>query len=98
MFRIVGWLMLFIGIYLLFTPIINVLNWIPLVGWLFASGVSLVALIIAFVFSLIFTFLTIAIAWLYYRPLYGILMIVAIGAVSGLVLFTARVSKPVMTT
>ncbi len=80
-FRVVGWLLMFFGTALLFSPLIYVINWIPFVGWLIATGVSLIVWIFALVFSVTFSCLTIGLAWLYYRPLYGIILlsVVALG-------------------
>jgi hypothetical protein len=73
--------MMWLGQYLLFAPIIATLQWIPFVGMLIAQGVSCVVLIFTFLTAVIFTSLTIGLAWLYYRPLYGLafLSIVVIG-------------------
>jgi hypothetical protein len=79
MLRIGGFLCMLLGVYLFFSPILAVLNWIPLVGWLLASIASLAAFLIALVFATIFASLTIAFAWLYYRPLFGLLFL-AIGS------------------
>lgn len=55
--------------------------WIPLVGWLLAAGVKIVVWIFAFLTALLLTILTVSIAWIYYRPLYGIMLmgVVALG-------------------
>lgn len=62
---------MFAGICLLFSPIIYTLNWIPLVGFMMAHGFKFIVMIFAFVLSITLSALTIGIAWLYYRPLYG---------------------------
>eukprot|EP00347_Sterkiella_histriomuscorum_P006683 403351833 len=69
--RIGGWFLMYAGICLLFSPIIYTLSWIPLVGFLMAHGFKLIVAIFAFVVSVTLSSLTIGIAWLYYRPLYG---------------------------
>jgi uncharacterized membrane protein HdeD (DUF308 family) len=84
--RFVGWLAIYLGIYLLFSPLIAAVSWIPLVGFLFAHGVSFIAGILAFVLSVLFAGLTISIAWLVYRPLMGLLFIILIGSVTGFAL------------
>jgi hypothetical protein len=82
-FRAVGWLLMFFGTMLLFSPVVYVIYWIPLVGWLMAKGVSFIVSVFALVFSITFTSLTIGLAWLYYRPLYGVILlsIVATGII-----------------
>lgn len=78
-FRIVGWLLIFFGICLLFSPIIYTLNWIPLVGFLMASGARFIVGIFALVVSITLSALTIGLAWLYYRPLYGAALLGVVG-------------------
>ena len=47
-------------------------------------GVSIVIWIFAFVASIILTSLTIGLAWIYYRPLYGIIMLSIVAAGVGI--------------
>jgi len=70
-----------LGLYFLFAPVIAVLNWIPLVGWLLGGVVGLAAALFALVVGLVLSSLTIAIAWVFYRPLIGLVLLsgVAIG-------------------
>jgi hypothetical protein len=78
-FRWVGWFLLFFGIGLLFSPIIALLTWIPLVGWALGHVVSIAVWIFALVLSTTLAMLTISLAWLYYRPLYGLLFLALTG-------------------
>jgi hypothetical protein len=73
--RILGFLMMFFGIALLFSPIIALVKWIPLVGSLLSYGVALAVWIFALVLAFTLSTLTIALAWIYYRPLYGLLLL-----------------------
>ena len=73
--RIVGIILCILGFYSLFTPVINLLNMIPFVGWLLSSFVALAAAIFAFVVGLTLSLLTIAIAWVFFRPLVGITLL-----------------------
>jgi hypothetical protein len=77
-FRFIGWLMMFGGVYLIFYPFIALLKWIPLIGWLLGKVASLVVIIFAFIVSVSLTLLTIALAWLFYRPLLGITLLAII--------------------
>jgi hypothetical protein len=79
--RVGGFFMMFFGICLLFSPIIALVSWIPLVGSLLGMGIAIAVGIFALVLAVILTSLTIAIAWLYYRPLFGacLLGVVAVG-------------------
>jgi hypothetical protein len=74
--RLGGFLMMFIGLTLIFSILRVLAAVMPLLGQ-FVGGVSmLISLLIAIPLSL----LTIALAWLYYRPLVGIgLLIIALG-------------------
>lgn len=67
------------GFFLLFSPIIAVLKWIPLVGWLLGGVVSIAAFVFALIVGLVISMLVIAIAWVFYRPLIGITLLVAVG-------------------
>jgi hypothetical protein len=74
-FRIVGWLMMVIGIGIMFSPIIALVSFIPLVGTMIAWGISIAVWIFAILVGTIFTLLTIAIAWIFYRPFYGLILV-----------------------
>lgn len=67
------------GWYFLFAPIIATLKWIPLVGWLLSGVLAIAAGIFAIVVGLVISLLTIAIAWVFYRPLIGILLLTGVG-------------------
>jgi len=68
------------GLYCLFSPIIALLNWIPLVGALLGSIVSLAAFIFALVVGLTISVFVIALAWLFFRPLIGVPLMAGVGA------------------
>jgi len=67
------------GFYLLFAPIIQLLAWIPLVGWLLAWIVKIAAAITAFFFGGTISCLTMAVAWVRFRPCVGITLLVLVG-------------------
>jgi hypothetical protein len=67
------------GIYLLFSPFLHTLSLIPFLGYLLSHGFSGIVLVFAFLASVILTFLTISLAWLYYRPALSLLVISALG-------------------
>ena len=69
--RGLGCLLMFIGLYLIFRPLVVVADVIPIVGDLLDMGLGLFAAIIALPLSLI----TIAIAWIFYRPVIGIILL-----------------------
>ena len=70
--RPTGIFLTILGLYLLFSPIIAMLTWIPLVGSLLGSVASFAAFIFAILVGLTLSCLTIAIAWVFFRPLIGI--------------------------
>ena len=69
------------GLWMLFSPIIALLKFIPLVGWLLGAIVSFAAFLFALVVGLTLASLTIAIAWLVFRPLIGgtMLLLMCVG-------------------
>jgi hypothetical protein len=66
--RLVGFLLMAIGLYLVFRPVATVADVVPFFGNLLSAGAGIFAAVIALVLSLV----TIGIGWLYYRPLLGI--------------------------
>jgi hypothetical protein len=74
--RLGGFFLMFIGIFMLFRPIVVFADVLPLFGTMLGAGIGL----FAFLGAAILSFLTIAIAWVFYRPFIGITMIVLAGA------------------
>jgi len=72
-----------IGHFLLFSPIIALLKWIPLVGWLLAGVLSFAAAIFALVWATMMHFLIMGLAWIVYRPIFGICLLAAFAALLG---------------
>ena len=76
--RIVGFLMMLIGLNMVFHPLSVLGDVIPFIGDLIGMGTSVVSFLIALPCWLI----CIAIAWIFYRPVLGIiLLILAVGAI-----------------
>ena len=73
-----------LGHLMLFTPIITLLNWIPLVGALL-GGIFFAA---AFIFSLIWGtmihLIVLMVAWIAWRPCYGLCLLVCIALIVGI--------------
>jgi hypothetical protein len=70
--------MFMFGYYLLFSPLVTLLSWIPLIGgllsWIFALAAAIIGFVIGSVnFTIIF-----ALAWIRYRPVYGIILLTLI--------------------
>lgn len=74
--RVVGILVMFFGISLILNPLAVLGDVIPFIGNILETGVG----IISFLVALVLSFITIAIAWLFYRPLLAIILIAAGGA------------------
>jgi hypothetical protein len=85
--RIVGFLMMGIGISLMFSPLVAVANILPFLGDVIQFGAWLFGLVVAFALSLI----TISIAWFFYRPIVAIpLFLVGAGAFVAFVVVTKK--------
>jgi hypothetical protein len=78
-FRPMGIVACIAGFYMLFAPIIKLLAYIPLVGWLLSSIVSLAAFIFALVVGATVSCLVIAVAWVVFRPHIGIPLLLLVG-------------------
>lgn len=77
-----GFLAMVLGLFLVFRPLSVVGDVVPFIGSLLGLGVGLFALIVGFALSSI----TIAIAWIFVRPLLGIaLLILAVGGIAWLI-------------
>lgn len=73
MVRILGTLAMAIGIFSMLYPLQAIANILPFLGRLVGAAIGLFSIIVALGLSVV----TISIAWLIYRPLYGILLLVA---------------------
>ena len=71
--------MSFFGHLLLFTPLIRVISWIPLVGWLLVKVLNVAVFIFSLVWSLLLHFLVLGTAWIVYRPCYGACLLACFG-------------------
>ena len=71
--RGVGFFLMFIGIYSVFRPIVMLVNVLPFLGDMLGFGLGLFSAMI----SAALTMLTIAIGWLFYRPLVGVPLVLA---------------------
>ncbi len=74
--RILGFVIMFAGLSMVLKPISVVLDVLPILGNIAQIGIGIVAFLIALPLSLI----TIAIAWLYYRPVLAIILLAISGA------------------
>ena len=76
--RLVGFMLMFIGVKMVLGPLATLVDVIPILNGVVAMGVSIVAFLVAAVFSL----LTIAVSWIAVRPVLGVSLLVAAAALS----------------
>jgi hypothetical protein len=85
--RVVGYMMMAIGLGMLFQPLVILSNILPFLGNIVGGGVMIFSGLIALVLSIT----TIAIAWIFYRPILGIILLSA--AATALYLYFQAKSK-----
>ena len=73
--RVVGWLMMYMGLKMVFKPLEVLGDVLPILGDLIGIGTGILAFLIATPVALV----TIAVAWLFYRPILGIILLVLAG-------------------
>ena len=74
--RALGMILILIGLKMMFSLLPALLNVLPFLGRIVSAGVGLVCI----VFGLVWSFLIIGIAWLFYRPLIAIIFLLIAGA------------------
>ena len=79
--RIGGFLLMFIGLSMVLKPLSVLGDVLPILGTVIGWGTGLVAGVVALVCALV----TIAVAWIFYRPVLAVLLLVAAGALVFLV-------------
>jgi hypothetical protein len=85
-----GFLAMAIGLGLIFRPLVVIADVVPLFGDLLQVGVGIFALLVAVPLSLI----TISIAWVFYRPLIGIpLLVGGVAVLAGALILTRKKKK-----
>ena len=88
--RFVGWLMMYMGISMILKPLSVLGDVLPIVGNIIEFGTGIIAFIVASVVALV----VIAIAWLAYRPVLGITLLVAAIALIVLIIKKKKAAKP----
>jgi hypothetical protein len=85
--RLVGFIMMALGIFLVLNPIAAFVDILPIFRQMASAAIGVVAILIALPLSLI----TIGIAWVFYRPLLGIgLVVLAIVILGGAIYFVRK--------
>ena len=85
-FRLVGFVMMFVGLSMIFGVLRILAAVIPFLGQIVGVFSSLITFVIATILSLI----TIAIAWLFYRPLLSVILFVIAGGILYLLRFLRK--------
>ena len=83
-FRFASWIMNVLGHYLLFSPLIALMTWIPLVGYFLGAIVAFAAFLFALIWGSTIHLLIMSMAWIFYRPLVGLLMLACVFGLIGL--------------
>jgi len=81
MLRLVGWLMLFIGLYSLFSPFLTFIKVIPFLGPILSSLGGWLIWVMCFVVTLAIASIVICLAYLIYHPLMALLYGIASAAI-----------------
>jgi hypothetical protein len=85
--RLIGFLLLAVGVFLVLRPLAVLADVIPFAGWMVTVATALFAAAVALGLSLV----TIAFGWLFYRPLLGGgLLAVGLLGIGGLYLLARR--------
>ena len=87
--RVVGFVLMLLGFQLILAPLSVFADVLPILGSIVGVGTGLIASLVAGVLS----FLTIGVAWIVYRPLIGIIMLVLSGGI-GFFMFTKLKKAP----
>jgi hypothetical protein len=87
--RIVGWVMMYMGLKMVLRPLEVLGDVLPILGDIIGIGTGIVAFLIATPVALI----TIGIAWLFYRPLLGIVLLAAAGGLVYLLIKKKKAAK-----
>jgi hypothetical protein len=87
--RIVGWLMMYMGLKMILRPLEVLADVLPILGDIIGIGTGIVAFLIATPVALI----TIGIAWLFYRPLLGIVLLAAAGGLIFMLIKKKKAAK-----
>ncbi|HEV3074565.1 MAG TPA: TMEM43 family protein [Thermoanaerobaculia bacterium] len=88
--RAVGLAIMFFGLLLIFRPIAVLGDVVPLVGTMLGAGLGFFAFLLSIALSLV----TIAIAWVFVRPVLGMSLLVLAGAALGLLIARGRGGTP----
>ena len=89
--RLGGFTLMFIGLIVFLKPLSVIADVLPILGTIVGAGTALISFLIAALLSVI----TIAIAWVFYRPLLAIILIIIAGGLGYLVVTKLKAAKVV---
>ncbi len=88
--RILAFLAMGFGIYLLFSPIVNLIGFIPLVGGIISGILGFAIMLASFLIAIPLYILAISISWLAFHPKVGIILLLIGGVILALVLILGK--------
>ncbi len=88
--RVVGWLLMFLGLLMIFKPIAVFGDVVPLFGSMLGAGLGVFSFLLASGLALV----TVSFAWLVYRPLLGLTLLLLAGAAIFLLVRRGRRAAP----
>jgi hypothetical protein len=93
--RVVGWLMMFIGLDLLFSPLTTVLKVLPFIGPFLSSVGGAITAVFSFIVTVIIAIFIISLAYLVYHPCMGMIAFTCLaGVIAGIIALTHALAKP----
>jgi hypothetical protein len=93
--RLVGFILMAVGIFLVLAPLSEFANIIPFLGGFVSSGISFLLGLFAFMVALVLSLITIAIAWLFYRPVLAVGLLAGAAVIGvGVFLLVRKMRKP----
>lgn len=84
--RVFAFIIMVLGIYAFFSPIVEIIGYIPLVGGFIKSAASSLVLLGAFIVCIPLFLVTFSLAWLVYHPKTGILLLLSAAIVIGIII------------
>ena len=96
MYRIIGVVLAVLGVFLIFTPVILDLKWIPLISVLLNGITSLATLFFSLIVGMTICLLVIAVAWLCFRPLLALSLLTLASISISLIFFWDRIVEKIV--
>lgn len=84
--RIVAYCIMVLGIYAFFSPIVDILGYVPFVGGFLKSAASSIVFLGAVIICIPLFLVTFSLAWLIYHPKFGIILVLIALAIVGVII------------